>query len=75
MYCDDLTSAGMADILRIINKGSRSGRHKSILDDDEEDSDDDDDDILEDEEDDEADGNIGKVEGSQEAKEVPYQTC
>lgn len=73
VYCEDLTSSGMTDILRIINKGSKSGRHRSMLDEDEEDSEDDD--ILEDDEDDEVDGNVGKVEASQEAKEVSYQTC
>lgn len=50
MYCEDLTSAGMTDCLRILKKGSKSGRHKSMLEDGEDDTDDDDD-ILEDDED------------------------
>ena len=69
-YCEDLTDAGMADIMRIINKGSKSARHKSMLEDGEDDTDDDDDDILEDGEDEEVDGDVAKTEESQETNEV-----
>lgn len=72
LYCEDLTGAGMIDILRIINKGSKSGRHKSMIEDGEDDSDDDDD-ILEDDDDEEMDGDVGKSEESQGEKEASAQ--
>lgn len=63
MYCKDLTVAGMNDFLRILRKGSKSGRHKSMLEDGEEDTDDDDD-ILEDDEDEEVEGDGGKAKAA-----------
>lgn len=69
VYCKDLTGAGMTDVLRILNKGSKSGRHKSMIEDGEDDTDDDDD-ILEGDEDEEVEGDVRKAEESQEAKKV-----
>jgi DNA polymerase phi len=65
VYCEDLTSAGMTDCLRILKKGSKSGRHKSMIEDGEDDTDDDDD-ILEDDED-------GELEGDGEKSVQPKQ--
>jgi DNA polymerase phi len=70
VYCEDLTSSGITDVLRIINEGSKLGRHKSMI----EDGEDDDDDILEDDEDEEVDDDVEETEESKGAKAVsaPY---
>jgi hypothetical protein len=66
VFCEGLTSAGITDVLRIVNKGYKAGRHKSMVEDDE--SGDSDDDILE--EDDENEGDLKIGDESNEVKEV-----
>lgn len=68
VFCDDLTSAGLADALRIVNKGSNAGRHKSMIEGEDDESDGEDDDILE--EDDENEGDLKIGDESEEVKEV-----
>lgn len=48
MFCGDLTNAGMADMLRVIKKVGKAGRHASVVDVDEADIEDEDDVLDED---------------------------
>lgn len=68
VFCDGLTSAGITDVLRIVNKGLKTGRHKSMIEGEDDESDGEDDDILE--EDDENEGDLKIGDESEEVKEV-----